>query len=155
MCSSFPLPPSLSSLPLIEHSKNHLRTVRQNQLIGRAFFLNASIRYIRHVPKKWRRYLELFLAIKALLCYFLLLYYDRTLSMNILDKPTTKTQSCFKIPQNITGLMNHGVLRLDVIRDIGEKGYYKLEDTGRCPSNPFSLSCTGWFLNDKIRGEMP
>ena len=81
--------------------------------------------------------------------------FDRTLSMNILDKPTTKTQSCFKIPQNITGLMNHGVLRLDVIRDIGEKGYYKLEDTGRCPSNPFSLSCTGWFLNDKIRGEMP
>ena len=46
----------------------------RRDLIGRAFIMNFALRYIRVMPVKGRRYIELFLALKTILCFFLLGY---------------------------------------------------------------------------------
>ena len=52
----------------------------RRDLIGRAFIMNFALRYIRVVPVKGRRYIELFLALKTILCFFLLGYCTSCLS---------------------------------------------------------------------------
>lgn len=86
-------------------------------LIFRTCVLNLSIRYLKSIPRLWRRYLELFFAIKALLCLMILFYSSRMFNdTSAISSKNSYHPPCFTIPENITGLLSHGILKLEIYR---------------------------------------
>ena len=84
-------------------------------LILRTCVLNLSVRYLKTIPKTFRRYIEVFLGLRAFLSLLILFYSNIMLTTKSGLYPYNSHPPCFTVPENITELMSDGILTLKVV----------------------------------------
>ena len=84
-------------------------------LILRTCVLNLSVRYLKTIPKTFRRYIEVFLGLRAFLSLLILFYSNIMLTTKSGLYPHGNHPPCFTVPENITELMSDGILTLQVV----------------------------------------